>query len=252
MIVSGYMATQVDVLRSERVAMRALQSLELFDRPRRSGRDWQRADRRARRLPRLAGRCGAQRPRGQAGARLQRDQRQLHRRPTRSSRPRSPTPSSTAYIDTTLDLRVEPAKRYNAFFDERAKELRDALEKAQARLSAYQREKGILVTDERLDVENARLARAVDPARRAAGRGRASRPAASREARGNPDQMQEVLEQPAGRRADGRPVAPGEQAQRTAPAPRRPAIREVVELQASIGNLRTRDRRPKPGASPAA
>ena len=63
----------------------------------------------------------------------------------------------TAYTDTTLDLRVEPAKLYNSFFDERAKALRDALEQAQSRLSAYQREKGIIVNDERLDVENARL-----------------------------------------------------------------------------------------------
>ncbi|MBE2241306.1 MAG: chain length determinant protein EpsF, partial [Burkholderiaceae bacterium] len=62
-----------------------------------------------------------------------------------------------AYIDTSLELRVNPAKQYSTFFDTQGKDARDALEKAQARLSAFQREKGITATDERLDVETARL-----------------------------------------------------------------------------------------------
>lgn len=63
-----------------------------------------------------------------------------------------------AYIDTFLDLRTDPAKRYSSFFDTRAKQLREGVEQAQARLSAYQREKGIIGTDERMDFETARLA----------------------------------------------------------------------------------------------
>jgi len=62
-----------------------------------------------------------------------------------------------AYINVTIDLQVEPAKQYAAWFDERLKDLRKDLEAAQARLSAYQKEKGIVATDERLDQENARL-----------------------------------------------------------------------------------------------
>lgn len=62
-----------------------------------------------------------------------------------------------AYLDTTLDLRVDPAKQYSSFFDSRQKELRDALEKAQAKLSVYQRDHGIIANDERYDVETARL-----------------------------------------------------------------------------------------------
>lgn len=62
-----------------------------------------------------------------------------------------------AYIDTVLELRVDPARNYTNFFDKQGKEARDALEKAQAKLSAFQREKGITATDERLDVETARL-----------------------------------------------------------------------------------------------
>jgi succinoglycan biosynthesis transport protein ExoP len=63
-----------------------------------------------------------------------------------------------AYVDLNLELRVEPARRSRGFFDEQTQSLRDKLEAAQARLSAYQREKGITSTDERWDVENARLA----------------------------------------------------------------------------------------------
>jgi chain length determinant protein EpsF len=62
-----------------------------------------------------------------------------------------------AYIDTSLELRVDPAKQYSSFFEGRTKEARDALEAAQNKLSAYQKAKGIIATDERLDIESARL-----------------------------------------------------------------------------------------------
>ena len=62
-----------------------------------------------------------------------------------------------AYQEISLSLRTEPAKRYNGFFDDRARELRTGLEAAQAKLSAFQKEHGILATDERLDIESQRL-----------------------------------------------------------------------------------------------
>jgi chain length determinant protein EpsF len=62
-----------------------------------------------------------------------------------------------AYIDLTVELRLGPAREYATFFDERARELRLDLEKAQQRLGAFQKEKGIVVTGDRLDVETARL-----------------------------------------------------------------------------------------------
>lgn len=62
-----------------------------------------------------------------------------------------------SYIDTTLELRVEPARRFTTLFNEQAKQSREKLEDAQTTLSVFQREKGLLVTDERLDIENARL-----------------------------------------------------------------------------------------------
>lgn len=63
-----------------------------------------------------------------------------------------------AYMDVTLELRVDPAKQYASFFDDRAKLARESLEKAHAKLSAYQQLAGITSTEEKLDVENARLA----------------------------------------------------------------------------------------------
>ena len=62
-----------------------------------------------------------------------------------------------AYIDLLIDLRVDPARQYAAWFDERLKILRANVEAAQSRLSAFQREKGIVATDERVDQETQRL-----------------------------------------------------------------------------------------------
>jgi chain length determinant protein EpsF len=64
-----------------------------------------------------------------------------------------------AYIQASLELKVDPARRQTGWFEGQVSELRTALEKSQANLSAYQRESGILGSEtDRLDVENARLA----------------------------------------------------------------------------------------------
>ncbi len=62
-----------------------------------------------------------------------------------------------SYIDTTLELRVSPARQCTSFFDQRTKEAREQLESAQTRVSEFQRSKGIIASDERLDIESARL-----------------------------------------------------------------------------------------------
>jgi chain length determinant protein EpsF len=63
-----------------------------------------------------------------------------------------------AYIATNVELRNQPSKLYATWFDEQLKNLRAETEQAQARVSAYQQRHGIVSGDERLDVENARLA----------------------------------------------------------------------------------------------
>ena len=62
-----------------------------------------------------------------------------------------------AYLDVTLNLRVEPTRQAANFFDDQLKGLRRDLEEAQIKLAAFQREKGIIASDERIDVETARL-----------------------------------------------------------------------------------------------
>lgn len=62
-----------------------------------------------------------------------------------------------AYIDTNIELRVEPAKLAAVWFDNQTRTLRENLEVAQARYSESQRSKGIVMADERIDVETAKL-----------------------------------------------------------------------------------------------
>lgn len=63
-----------------------------------------------------------------------------------------------AYIDTSLEMRLERLRQYGGFFDARAKELRADLERAQEKLSEYQQKNGLLVGDEKLNLEATRLA----------------------------------------------------------------------------------------------
>ena len=65
---------------------------------------------------------------------------------------------AAAYLATTLELRTDPARQYVAFFDERLVELRDRVAKSQAKLSAFERQSGLVNIGGRMDVENARLA----------------------------------------------------------------------------------------------
>ena len=62
-----------------------------------------------------------------------------------------------AYLETTVELKTIPAKEYSRFFDANAKSMRDNLEAAQAKLSAFQQKANLVVTDERLDIETQRL-----------------------------------------------------------------------------------------------
>lgn len=62
-----------------------------------------------------------------------------------------------AYLDTSIELKVEPARQYARWFGEQGKALRGDLEKAQARLNRFQQERGIVARDEQLDTEMAKL-----------------------------------------------------------------------------------------------
>ena len=153
--VSTHLATQADIIRSESVALRALRALRLHEQ-----QEWlelwrKASDEQGEFEPWLAGQL----------------LRKLDVRPARASNVitvvyTSPDPVFSAavvnafvdsYLQTTLQLRAAPARQFTAFFEERAKPLRAAMDKTRARLSAYEQEHGITVGDDP-DVEVARLA----------------------------------------------------------------------------------------------
>lgn len=150
-----FIATQVDIIRSERVAQRVVRNLRLSEN----------AQIRQQWLDDTGGEGSIETWLGTVF------QRQMEVQPSRESSViaisyQAPDPRfaaglanafAQAYIDTSLELRTDPARQFNSFFEARVTEARAALQKAQAQLSAFQKENGIIASDERLDVENARL-----------------------------------------------------------------------------------------------
>ncbi len=150
-----FLATQVDIIRSDRVAQRVVRNLRLNENPQ-VRQQW---------LDATGGEGSLETWMGTVFA------KQMDVQPSRESSViaisyTAPDPRfaaglanafAQAYIDTALELRTDPARQFNTFFEARAKEARETLEKAQARLSGFQKANGIIATDERLDIENARL-----------------------------------------------------------------------------------------------
>jgi polysaccharide biosynthesis transport protein len=62
-----------------------------------------------------------------------------------------------AYVKTNVEMITQPAKQNAQWFDEQMAFFRAQLEKSQEKLSAYQQEHGIVIVDEKLDLENSRL-----------------------------------------------------------------------------------------------
>ncbi|WP_084414468.1 chain length determinant protein EpsF [Chitinibacter tainanensis] len=62
-----------------------------------------------------------------------------------------------AYIDMNIEMRTQAAQSTSEFFQQQLKVLKKRVEDAQAELSKYQQETGIVASDERLDVETQRL-----------------------------------------------------------------------------------------------
>ncbi len=62
-----------------------------------------------------------------------------------------------AYISTSSSLRTEPAKDFAEYYDSQSESLRKQLEAAQSRLTAFQSKHGIVASPQRVDAEAARL-----------------------------------------------------------------------------------------------
>jgi chain length determinant protein EpsF len=152
----GYMATQVDVIKSPQVATRVVQGLKLADAP----------GTREQFMEATEGKGSIEQWLGDVLL------KKLDVEPSRESSIFRVSFTGTnpefsaiianafakAYIETNLDLRVAPAKQSAAWFDQQINQLRDDLDQAQQKLTAYQREKGLVESDERLDVETRRMA----------------------------------------------------------------------------------------------
>lgn len=151
----GYMATQVDIINSDRVAQRVVAMLKLDQSPVIKAQ-WQEATE----------------GKGQIGVWLaELLQKKLEVKPSKDSNvinigfsgadPKFVAAVANAfaraYIDVNLELKVEPARQYATWFAGQVKDARDRLEKAQKALSTYQQSAGIVASDERLDYENNKM-----------------------------------------------------------------------------------------------
>jgi chain length determinant protein EpsF len=61
------------------------------------------------------------------------------------------------YLQTSLDLRLAPAKQQSSWFDEQLRGMRTNVEQQRANLTDFQRKNNIVASTDRLDVENGRL-----------------------------------------------------------------------------------------------
>jgi chain length determinant protein EpsF len=152
---SNYMSTQVEIIRSDRVAQRVVHALKL--------------DQSAALINRWRDEAGS----GMAfslwlGKLLDRGLEVL---PARDSNviaisfyavdpefaKNLSSAFAQAYIEVTVDMKVEPARQYAALFDEQAKMARERVEAAQSRLHDYERAKGVIASSDRLEIETAKL-----------------------------------------------------------------------------------------------
>ncbi len=155
MLAPGYMATQIDIINSDRVAKNVVKLLRM-DESTVIKQQWQEATKgKGQLIDWLAGLL----------------QKNLDVKPSRESNVININYTGTdpdfsaavanaysqAYMDVNLELRLAPARQYAAFFDAQTRAARDKLEVAQKALSAYQQKNGITSIDERLDFETAKL-----------------------------------------------------------------------------------------------
>jgi len=154
-IMPGFMATQVDIIKSDRVSQKVIRLLKLNESPFMK-KNW------------LAATKGRGSMEVWIGDLLRKG---VQVEPSRGSnilninyRAGDPAFATTVanayaqvYIEANIELKVDPARQYARWFEEQGKAMRENLEKAQARLSEFQQKKGIVVKDEQVDAEMNKL-----------------------------------------------------------------------------------------------
>ena len=151
----SYMATQVDVIQSDRVSQQVVRTLKLNDNAA-MREQWRESTKGAGNFDLWL----AELLRKGLDVKPSRDSNVItinYKSPDAKYASALANAYAQAYIDVSLELRVDPAKQYGKFFEARSKQMREKVEQTRAKLTAFQREKGIVGADERLDVENARL-----------------------------------------------------------------------------------------------
>ncbi len=148
-----YMQTQMDIIGSETVARKVVQDLRLAENPAaqaehaKSGRAGSIEDNLARDLL--------------LALKVEGSQSSIIQVTFTAGDPRFAAAVANAfakaYADTALEMRTAPTRQAAVWFDEQLKALRENLQEAQSTLAEYQRKKGIVAADERLDVESVRL-----------------------------------------------------------------------------------------------
>ncbi len=151
----GYMATQVDIIRSRTVALKVVDALRMQESPDVQQRWREVTDARGSLKVWLADLLL-----GSLDVKPARESNVVDISFSGADPQRAADAANAfaqAYIDTNLELKVEPARQQAKWFSERALALRQDLEGSASKLAAYQQRKGIVSLDERLDTENARL-----------------------------------------------------------------------------------------------
>jgi chain length determinant protein EpsF len=237
LISPSYMATQVDILTSDRVTSRVIRDLKLTDSPE-VRRHWQ------------------EETNGQGPIEqwlIDQLNRKLDVKPSRDSNVitigyKSPDPRfaaalanayAQAFIATTLELRSEPAQRYAQFFNSQAKDALASLQQAQTRLASFEQQNGIVASDERFDVENTRLNELSSQLVSVQSLVADSNSRQSQAQRGVSDRMQEVIGNPliANLKAE---LAKSEAALEQLSSRLGSANPQVIEARANVAQLRSR------------
>ncbi|HQT26502.1 MAG TPA: chain length determinant protein EpsF [Burkholderiales bacterium] len=155
MLMPGYVTTQTDIIESDRVMQKAAQLLQL-DRIPKLQEKWRRETKGRGEMIVWLGKMLGKR----VDVKPSRESNMVTIYFTSRDAEFSASAANAiaqAYIDTNLDLKVEPAKQYSDWFGERMKTLRTNLETAQARLADFQEKTG-LVGEDLKDTGNSKLA----------------------------------------------------------------------------------------------
>lgn len=154
-LMPGYMATQVDIIQSHAVALKVVKALKLADDPAIKQSYLEDGDGSSSIADWLAD--GMQ---NKVDVQPSHESSVLEIKYTDRDREFAAAAANAfaqAFIQTNLELKVAPARESATWYDGQLKELREQYENAQTRLSKYQTEKGITSTDQKLDVEVAKL-----------------------------------------------------------------------------------------------